>query len=159
MTRSRLRLVAHVSLAILLIVNGPTAAALASLLPPPPHEGGPPCASPCTSEDTRGEGGQCPCCAHADPVEEEQPATSEGDDSAPPEAAGSPSCPCCPASPHDPQRPHCPGCVWCGAAKAPCCLDARPAPESDPYPGSPLSERSQPSLCVTPDELCHPPRV
>src|SRR6266545_459163 len=159
MTYLRLRLVAHLALAVLLIANGPVAAALAATLPArPTHDQDKPCSCCCEGEEAECDSG-CPCCSRVPPsATDHQPAaTTEGDESAPGKAGCERPCPCCPSCPHGSQGPDC--CNWCGAAKAPCCLDTHFTLDADPDPGSPLSEHCLLSLHATPNELFHPPRA
>src|SRR5262245_38488315 len=124
MTHLRLRLVAHLLLAVLLIANGPVAAALAAALPArPTHDQEDP-RSACGESEEEGDcDSGCPCCSHTTPNRtHHRAATTESEEPAPTDSGGQRSCPCCPSGPHDSQGPHCPGCFWCGAAKAPCCL-------------------------------------
>jgi len=170
MTRTWLPLVARLSLALLVIANGPATAALAAFVP----AGGPAdCLCPdCTSsnpeprqEQPSGCGcGRCGCPSEQDctdvtetpsPQAPDQSPAGPGDETEEPAIpADEPSGPSCPGCPHCPS-----GCCWC-AAKAPCCLLASGvAVGYAPCIGPNVSELPLLPAAAPPDDLFHPPRA
>lgn len=161
MTRQGLRLVAHLTLAIFLIANGPVnLAALACAAPA--RNPAPDCDTRVSSDQETG----C-CCEGCCSADEEVggagrscAATSPGSREATPGEPGvAPDCPC----PSCPCCPHCPGCpagCWCCAAKAPCCLTGSPAGVGPvPCLGDCLADLSAVIPSAPAREVFQPPRA
>lgn len=168
MTRQGLRLVVRLSLAIMLVANGPVnPAALATVAAALQSAHGP--TSPCRDSGRDEESACCcpGCCCAADADAEESrnsSAVCEGSGGSARDQAGvgpGSTCPARPSYPHCPYCPACPGgCSGCCPAKAPCCLtDSPTGVAAAPCLGDCLADLSPIIPSAPAREVFQPPRA